>query len=840
MGILATGATVAQAQISWDDFCGDFGTPAAPVNPFSADWAQQVIFTELFGATIGLSGTVTYKYCPQTNPDSTWSHEIKGGLGFGIGSLGSVQDDATGNPVDNFLMLTMGMWGSPGGNFSYAVTERRNQDGTSPARTRFGANGIDTTYVGLSDKYMIAETTNDEIRVQLRVDMIGDAARCQWTLRNTNATTAYQVGLSYGAAIAFLSNNVPPGGFAFDSFNTVAGRKPIIKDTIFRRVNPDPNSTVLPEFPMVPTINFGVTQSRAFGLQVVLDPTAPGTGAVDQTPVDVLTVGKAGFLLGGQRANTGTFPGVVLPDTGIPDGPFNSCAFIQVWSPTAVTASTNTNGSVRQIIAYYKSTTGVSDFDRPYNVVIDAPHVIGTDPNNVYAFSPNPATIRVYIDNTRGFTQVQQEVPLNDVKITLSLPSGITSADPGSSGQSTISRFIPLIAPKAVQFVDFQIAVADSVFGVQPYTVKIEPNPGQTKTLTSSINVATQPRLTLAGSVNGTANLVGSPWIYQDTTWSSILDGLQPDIDFQAFAWDPQQQAYVLQTGPQRGKGSFLIVRPDLGNIALQGGPAVPGDLAIGAPLIKLKGGPGGAWNLIANPYHFSIPLGQIVGVSDADPRRSYTFQDLVSQGVISGAIASWDPLTQRYIYSSNLSDPIEPNKGYWIFVPSSSDVTLSFPPVYEPFVPLGTGGIQSVGTDWKLQIVSTNTRTGVSDTNTFLGFSNKNESIRLGRIQKAPIAPTSNAISTTIVAGTKPIDKLSQLITGKKGMSNYDLSVANRAAGPVKLSWPGFGSLPKGVQVRLIEVGTNRTINMRTASNYTFNATANSTKQFRLLVTIP
>ncbi len=833
MGIVVVGTTVAQAQGAWSGFCADFGVPGTPVDPYSAPFIPLNITTDLFGATIGITGTVAYKFCPPIAGGGTWSHDITGGLGFSIGVTGSVQDDLVGAPVDNLLMLTMGMNDAPGGNYSYVMTERRAQDGTTPTRTRFGANGIDTFFRGLSDKYLIAETTNDEIRVQLRVDMLGDAARCQWRMTNTNATTAYRVGLSYGAAVGFLGRQVPPGGFDNNSFNTVAGRRPIVLDTRFRRVSPDVSSTTFPEFAMPKNVNFGVTQSRAYGLQVVLDPTSPGSGAVDQTPVDVLTIGKAGFLLGSQVANTGTLPAAVLPDTAIFDGPFNSCAFVQVWEPTAVTSSAGGASATRQIIAYYRSTTGVSDYDAPYNVVVDGVKVIGTG-TDINTFTPNPSTIRVYIDNTRGFSTVQQEIPLNDVKITLSLPNGLSDAT--APGRTVITKFIPSVLAKETRFVDFQFTTDANVSGVQPYTVKIEPNPGPVKTIQGSVNVATLPRLTLAASTTGTANLVGVPWNFEDTSWGTILGGI-PDVDFQVFTWEPTQQSYILQTSPQRGRGSFVIMKGADGSRQLGGNPSIPPDLATGAPLTRIKGGPGGSWNLIANPYHFSFPLGQILGVNAGDPKKAYTFQELVTQGVISGAIASWDPLTQRYVYSNNLTDPVEPNKGYWIFVSSSSDVTLSFPPIFEPFIPLGTGGIKSSGTDWRLQLVTTNTKTGIVDNQTYLGFSKKNDVIKSGRLQKAPIAPTANALHTAIIDGTGAMNNLSQLVTGKVGTTNVELKVTSKAAGPVRVTWPNFSAVPKNVKIQLTEVGTNRVIDMRSTTGYTFNATANSAKSFRLIV---
>jgi hypothetical protein len=244
-------------------------------------------------------------------------------------------------------------------------------------------------------------------------------------------------------------------------------------------------------------------------------------------------------------------------------------------------------------------------------------------------------------------------------------------------------------------------------------------------------------------------------------------------------------------------------------------------------------------WNLIANPYNYAFPLGQLVGVSASDATHSYTWQQLASQGVVSGSLAFWDSSTQSYQYVSALADYVQPNTGYWIYVNTTQDLTLSFPAVFEPFIPAGTGGITAAQADWKMQLVATQTNTGMSDTETYLGYA-KAKTIASTLIgYKPPIAPTKNAISAGIVgsASTGRAVRLSQTVTNKVGTQMWDYVVETKAAGPVRITWPNVKYLPKNVSVKMMEVGTNRTIDVRNSGSYFFNAAARSVKTFRFIV---
>ncbi|AIE84628.1 hypothetical protein OP10G_1260 [Fimbriimonas ginsengisoli Gsoil 348] len=819
-------------------------TVTPPVDPYSTDYGAQLDWNDLFGTFLGVQGTVGYsKFC---FPPNGITINVAGRVGFMYGKLGSVQDTAYGgDPIDDWLGLTMGMYDGVGGNWGYAKSVR--QEGTAaPTRTLFGQNAIDTTYYGASDRYFVGESTNDNIRISLRVDIKGDTSRLTWTMTNTGPQA--NIGLEFGQWVEMLAPSL--GDFIGTTFVEVPGFRPLHTDHRFRR-DPNLNATSPHENPMPPYANFGMTQSLAYGLKVptMADPSIP-----DQTPVDILDIGKAGFLLGIETGNSTPMPAAystpspILEDTSI----FPDVGYVQRWLPQL----TNQNEQ-RIITAYYRSTWGVSDYAKPYAVTVDTPKVVAVNDNDPQVFNPNPMVIRVYVDNVNGFANEAKPIPLNDVRITLNLPQGMTDVDNPTSNR--IVKFIDTVNPPpprdlnnlpkeiahhTLGFVDFQVNVDPTLYGKQSYTVTVEPQPGPKKTITGTIDVASQPRLLIRDA----ANLVTAPWQFTDTTWSTILgtgpNPLQINRDYQAFEWDANQQAYVLQTGPKRGFGNWLISTQDVGFKQLGGNPRTPSDLgsANGAPLIVLHSG----WNLIANPYNYSIPVSQLVGVTATDPTDAHTFADLAGQNVIGSTLSFWDPNTQSYKFTQDFTDLLIPNRGYWLFVNTPQDVTISFGPVFTAFIPVGTGGITGAmkvhgaatiaapTAKWKVNLA---VRSGkVLDDQNYIGVvTNPADTVR-ARIQKPPVAPTPTAVSAAIVTlnGTKSL-LLAQSLVPDASHNQWAWQVYTKSAGSTTISWPNANQAPASIQLMLTDLTTNQTIDMRKQSSYTFTSKAQSNRQFKI-----
>jgi hypothetical protein len=844
--------------LDWVIDCED---PTSTTSPYSTDYGIEYQYDSLFGAVMGVSGTVNFsKIC---FPPSGVTLNMPGRLGFYIGTDpvqtlangtqnptfaegGSLQDDLAGQGIDDGLTLTFGGYTGVSGNFAIAnivQTTTATTNGTATTTTKleyFGKNAIDTAYWGESNRYFVGETTASlGARVILQVDILGDTARCTWKIQNTTATVGIGLGLYFGQWV-FMQG--PQGPHSAD-YVTAPGMQPMNTDTRFRLL-PKANQAV-PELPLPPYVDFGMYQSWAYGLQIVL---GPSTQIPDQTQADGIDLGKNGFLLGSMTASDGAMPDVLLPDTTMLLGgnayveKFEATP-VSVYSGTTIGATTTPGPDTRVIVAYYRSTWSTSDYSQPYSVVLDAPPVVATTPGNPGSFQNAPFSLIVHVDDTLGFSTNQQQVPLEDVEIDLDLPAGMTDANNANSNHMV--QYLNSVPAQTITHVVFQVAVDPTLFGSQQYTVTVKPNPGPTKVVTGTVVIATQPYLQLTG----TANLVTAPWQFGSSDWATIIGAntnLVVDRDFQVFGWDATAQDYVLQTDPQRGLGSFVVTNQNVGFVKLGGNPQQVQDLQTGAPQIILQPG----WNLIANPYNYAIPLGQLVGVPEANNQNSFTFTELANENYVSGSLAYWDSLSQGYEYTSSFSDLIQPNTGYWLYVVSNLPVTLEYRPVFQAFLPglvdnLNNNFAKVKGSfelpaspTWSLQLAARSTNS--LDATTSIGQTTTAALAASLTKYKAPVAPLKNAISSSILAeGTKrPVGLARALTVENQSSKTWTWNIYTQNAGPVTLTWPNMSTVPSNVQVKLIDPKTGVQRELRQTSSISFNASAQSTKSYELVVT--
>jgi hypothetical protein len=633
-----------------------------------------------------------------------------------------------------------------------------------------------------------------------------------------------------GARLDFLDQS---GFFVYPEYIQAPGYLPFNTAQRFRRDavpgNPNQDAFGTDILPMPPYLNFSLSQENAYGLQL---PTGPilvnGQPNSDQTPVDELVIGSQGLVLGNNPDDDLD----EMADVSISDSGFGRWAFINKWEPQIIAA-----GGVRTINAFYKTTWGVSSYyqedatgrpTQPFSVVVDAPHVIATDPNDPNRFTPNPHTFRVYVDNTGGYSDNQREITLNNVRVEVTLPPGMRNA--ANPSQTNLVGTIPQVRAREFGFVDFQVEVTPDAVGTLPYTVNITTTTGARSTLTGTINVATTPRLNLPA----TANLVGSPWNYNVENWESVL-GLQVNQDFQAFTYDPQQQEYVIQTGPQRGRGTWLVFDTPQGVRQLGGTPSEPSDLVTGNLQVTLQPG----WNLIANPYNYAIPLSLLLGVPAAAPGGALSYDELVFGGFISSALAYWDNTspTPEYRYISNSFDLMVPNRGYWIFVNTAQSLLLQFPPVTDPFLPARFAvptaqPFSTSGKEFKLQLAARTDK--MVDAQNFVGVAGNEAAAKKAAVQEAPVPPVDGALSLSIkeTIGGKT-SKMATSLVDKIGKHSWNVEVYTKEAGQVTVTWPNLAAVPKNVQFRIVDAATGRATNLRRASGYTFQAEERSVRKF-------
>ena len=817
--------------------------------PRSADFGINRIGNSLMYASMGISGTVTWGDTDNMPEGPCYTEaqtlQVPGRFAFGVGPVGSVQKSSD-NFADDGMTYTVGAPTAPAGTWSYATTTK---DGV---QTFYGANGFIEAFVGFSNRYMVGTTINDGVRVKLQIEVVGDAARMRWTMTNqgtdpaalglmfgatpgmlTNGATSNTQSGSANASGYFLSGGGNSGRNVKDGYVYMPTTRPPRTDAIFDR-------TLSPtDFPAYVDFVFGQTDYFGFRIE-----NTPSDATLDTNPANVpteadhITVGKHLFLLGIETTQTPTFNmDNIQPDTYFLD----RTSFVQRFPEQVVLP-----GQSRQILHYVRSTWSVASYALPYGVVVDAPKLIATRTTDFNGnpsdggIVPNPFQVRVYVDNVGGYAFDGREFQLNNVRINLKFDAGSDVTIQNGS-----EKVMAVVNPQQIRFVDFTAKAGPNANGNVGYTVTIESQPGNvTKTLTGKINIAARPRLTL----NPDVNFITSPYSYIDSSWEEIFknfsDPLIPGGKVQAFVFDPQQQGYVVSLGAERGRGMWVLYTSDANTPVtadLAGTPSTPANFLQQSQQLQLKSG----WNQIGNPYNYSFPISQMLGVTASNPGTSYKWSDLVSLGVVSNFLSTYNPTTGDYEYVDGSSGLMDPNRGYWIFVQTADDLSLSYPPLFAGWVPdqaRSKGGVNGgtapkawtqTANKWRLKL-SARTETQI-DAENYIGVAANAKDAKALQVYEPPIAPTKTlGLSVSQMIDGKAT-RLSQAMESKGGRKEWTVQVDVRKAGQVTLTWPNLSTVPQNMRFHITDVANGNTRDLRRTSGYTFTADKVGTRVFKV-----
>jgi hypothetical protein len=170
------------------------------------------------------------------------------------------------------------------------------------------------------------------------------------------------------------------------------------------------------------------------------------------------------------------------------------------------------------------------------------------------------------------------------------------------------------------------------------------------------------------------------------------------------------------------------------------------------------------------------------------------------------------------------------------VFVFTSQDLTLSFPPIFQMFIPGSTRAVTphawtQTPQQWRLQLRASSNKS-VDDHN-YIGLAKTARDAVTLRALKPPMAPTQDVsvgIEQTINGQTM---SLAQALSEKGSRQEWKVDVASKTAGPVTITWPNLASIPKNIRVRLVDVASSTSRDLRAASGYSYTAAKDSTRQF-------
>lgn len=813
-------ASAASYGQGWTGLCLD------PQNtqPYTIPYGYTGLATPLFDARTGILGTVTMG--GQNGPcfaPTARTLEAAGRMAFGVGAVGSVQSD-----FDNNLALTFGWPEDPVGDFAY-VRFTTNAAGTPAGSLLFGDGGVAYNFIGASQRYYVVGWSGTGLSVIQQVRLIGDAARISYEITNTG-TADTPIGMLFGCFPAMVSEipddqtgalvsnsdrfiGAPPFGPLPTrlGFNVLFDGRPV--RTEIRR------TTQNEDFPASMKFMFG--QTNAYGMRVdnVPPPETPDATGADlaiignyQAPVQSLIFGN------NMRLNiAGDFSGLQNDS----DIPLNEPSFIQRFPPAVVAP-----GASRTIVHYVRSVWSVADFRDPYTVVLDAPRLIDAERQPDGTFASTERTVRLWIDNQ--FARIDKEVPLTNVRATITLPAGLTLA-PGSSREIALAR----IEPNELRFVEWTIQSDNRTYGDLPISVDITVVPGPAKRLSSTIRVAANPTVNYVAG----PNLIGMPYQFADTSLDAIL-GLTTGRDYVAYQWDPEFNGYQPVTTVQRGMGYWLVPNAAITNRTLNGA-AIPTDSGSGGLLVSLKRG----WNLISNPYNYAVPLAQLVGVAEDAPENALSWTELVQNRFVNSALTVFTPNPNlpgggSYSLTQGSNPLIQPHTGYWLFVSTFQPLRLVWPPVFTETLPNSGRSLEERWAQndrqWRLQLAARSEH-GV-DTTTFVGVNSDARRAVTQQLMKAPAAPGSKLEMSVIDDVNSQPSRMAQSIRDRGGRQEWKLQVQAKAAGDVTVTWPNMGSLPRGMRVRLVDDATLQRVDLRSSTSYTFRVNEPTTRSFTLV----
>lgn len=773
---------------SYSPFPGEPCSCPQTQDPVSDDYDAIQIENGVLGAVLGLRGTVTWLtgcFPIVSAPCTTRPAE------------GSIQLGTSGGNAllgDRGIALTSGYpWGVfPGGIYISMRARREGQTQTFVWGRQDGAPSLrfSQAWPGASGFYIRRVWNVEGWDTDLRIDLIQSAARISLRVRNSGsspATLALRLAsdVEVGVEEGFDRNGASRPPYVY-----VQGQRPIRIDTDLRGVQ-IPNA-----------IEFYLGRGNLAGSSRYL--LRPVKGFEDQTPIDRLVIGKWRFIQGETiwDDDGGARP-YLFPDSLISDVAINLFVDARNFAP----------GQVREYVFYVTLTPVDMDVQPPIALGIEAPPVIEPDAQNLSQLRDN-GQFTIVANVTNQYFVVGREIDLTNVAVDLSLPAGISFA-PGESRTRTILR----LAPGQTASLRWRVVADPTAVGFVTFRVSVQAPPAPTKTVSRTILISATANRKLESGFQ----IVSIPFI----TTSSLEEVLNLPVAYQAKRWNPEREVYETIDTIQPGQGFWLYL-PGSALTAQYDATHLrfPSNVFNASVPVPLKKG----WNQIGNPYPYPLVLGQVVVVSSSDPRRSLSFFEAAQRGVIRGVLYYWDEFSEEYKFTSDPNTPLLPHRGYWI--KASEDIEFVYPPVFLPGTGFGGTVLRSAKerpnllNDWRLQIVARTSRG--ADTQNFIGVSSGRSA---SDIEEPPTPLPDRPVNLTILkSGTST--PLMQEIRPLANRQQFDLLVEAAPGEEVALTFPNLNTVPHGYRLRLSDLNTGRTVDLRTNPEYRFISTGRTRLQ--------
>jgi ligand-binding sensor domain-containing protein len=310
-------------------------------------------------------------------------------------------------------------------------------------------------------------------------------------------------------------------------------------------------------------------------------------------------------------------------------------------------------------------------------------------------------------------------------------------------------------------------------------------------------------------------NLVGIP-LSIDSTLSSMFSDDVSTFYIYTYTF---REGYKIDTTFTLGKGFWL----GLLDSAVVDFSGIPVKDTISTNLDKY-------WNIISTPYLTPITKGNIFVERSG---VKIPFDSAVSSGWISRSLFGYDPRTKSYY----LSDTLEPWLGYWFATLKDSLMLIYTPSSTAPSPKVIFADVKSDDRNWNVILSA---RLGdVLDKLAFFGVRDgASDGIDRFDYPKPPLPPGEKAIQVYFYHPEWNFELgpyfASDIRASFGDVKSWKFYVRCLSGGEVKLSWD-LSQVPGRFNFTLFDVSSGRVVDMRSVSEYVYNAVNNETREFRI-----
>ncbi len=741
-------------------------------DPVSRDYRAIWVSNGVLGATLGLSGTVTWiiNCFPMEDADCT-TRPAEGSI-----QLGTAGGTALLGLNDNDHALTSGYpWAVyPGGMFLSMRVQRGTETQTFVWGRQEGAPSLrfSQAWPGASGYYIRRIWNVGDWDTDLRIDLIQSVMRISVKVRYIGTETA--------TLQLRLASDVEAGVEDPRSYVYAQGRRPIEIYTDLRGAD------------VPPAIEYylGRGDLRASSRYIL----RPQPGFPDATPIQRLFIGSWFFTMA-----TSIWEPVFFEDAFVGD-----FAFALFTEPRVFT-----QGVERTFVFYVMLTPLDADVQPPLALSVECQPVVEPNTRDLSQLANN-GEFTVYASVTNQYFVVGREIDLNNIVVDILLPQQLRLAS-GQQRTQTIAR----LAPGETGSVSWRV-IADPKFpGFATVRVSAQAPPAPNKSVGRTILIsATAQRQAYQGF-----QLASIPF----TTTAPLREVIDLSADFyQAKRWNPARERYEEIDTIQPGQGFWLYLPSDpvaiqLNTDAIQ----YPSQVFSASVPVPLERG----WNQIGNPYPYPLVLGHLVVVSKVNPRESLTFFEASRRGVIRGVLYYWDEFSAQYRFTSDPTTPLNPHRGYWI--KANEDIELIFPPVFLPGTGFGGQPPRSATespaspNEWRLQIIA-RTVDG-EDSENYIGITSGRN---VAEVEEPPVPLPQVPVRLSLVKSGTGTPLMQDLRPANGVRHQFEFIVEAREGDEVTLRFPNLRTVPSGYRLRLTDQGTGRTVDLRTTPEYRFVST--------------